>query len=282
MLSRNSIIKGLVFIIPILAGILGWLWWALLGPPVVGKGWSYQVWKEDLPEVSALAFDQRGGLYATLELRNGNGKLLHLVSGKEPRVLLGGMNKPDGISRLGDVLYLSNEAGGTPVIEFSRGKKRVIRGPFEVEGIQAIPGAKLLLVEDRSSGGRLIRMAPDSGKMEVLLDDLVQAEGVCQDAHGNIYFTEKTRGLLQKYSAGKRTTVYLLSNPAYLNCVDDGSILITEDHTNFGRLLRFHGGKLTEIASHLRSPQAAIQDDRGTIYLAEQRKNRILRFTRNR
>lgn len=282
MIAKNRVFKILVWTMPVVAGVFFWLWWIFLGPPVVSDGWNHEVWRENLPEVSALAFDQAVGLYATLELRNGNGKLVHLVNGKDPRVLLDGMNKPDGMSRLGDTLYISNEAGATPIIEYSQGKKRVIRGPDHVEGITAVEGGKLILVEDRKSNGRLIRIDLGSEEIEVLLDGLVQAEGVCQDAQGTIYFTEKTRGLLEKYSAGKKSIVYSLTNPSFLNCLDDGSILITEDHTNFGRLLKFQNGELTEIASHLRSPQTAIQDSDGVIYLAEQRKNRILRFERNR
>ena len=281
MIGKNRVFKILAWTIPTVVGVFFWLWWVFLGPPVVTDGWSYEVWTENLPEVSALAFDQRGGLYATLELRNGNGKLVHLLDGKEPRVLLDGMNKPDGMSKLGDTLYISNESGNTPIIEFSQGKKRVIQGPDKVEGIVAVKGDKLILVEDRKSNGRLIRISLGSQEMEVLLDGLEEAEGVCQDAQGNIYFTEKTKGILSKYSAGEKIPLISLHNPAFLNCLDDGSILITEDHTNFGRLLNYYEGKLTEIASHLRSPQTAIQDSAGVIYLAEQRKNRILRFERS-
>lgn len=69
-----------------------------------------------------------------------------------------------------------------------------------------------------------------------------------------------------------------LVKPAFLNRLDDGTILITDDRTNVGRLLRYRQGAIDVLATHLRSPQSVIVGTDGAFYLAEQRKGRILRI----
>ena len=65
---------------------------------------------------------------------------------------------------------------------------------------------------------------------------------------------------------------------AYLYCLQDGSIFILEDRVNFGRLLHYDNGRLDILASRLRSPQSIVIGPDGAYYLAEQRRNRILRI----
>lgn len=282
MIASQRTFKILVWL-TMSASIAGfWLWRSLLGPPVVNEEWSYQVWRKNIPAASALAFDHQGGLYATLELNNGKGKLLHLPRGNKTVELLGDMSNPDGMAQWGDTLYITNEKPELPIVVFSGGTSSVIEGTSRAEGIVVVDGNQLIVIEDLKPGGRLLRINLSTYEFETLLEGLKEGEGVCQDPQGDIYFTEKPKGVLQKYSGGKRSIVYSgLHNPAFLNCLDDGSILITEDRTNFGRLLHYKNGALTEIATNLRAPQAAIQDPAGVIYLAEQNRNRILRFERN-
>jgi hypothetical protein len=73
-----------------------------------------------------------------------------------------------------------------------------------------------------------------------------------------------------------------LTKPAYLYCDDsrDG-VWITEDRRHFGRLLFASvGGSFQIIATGLSSPQSLDFDNDGNLFLAEQGKNRILKFTR--
>ena len=69
------------------------LLYAFFGAPVLAAGMHYQVFAENLEEVSALAFDRNGDLYATLEKRHGRGQLVH-IQGGQTRVLLDNLDKP--------------------------------------------------------------------------------------------------------------------------------------------------------------------------------------------
>jgi hypothetical protein len=260
-----------------LAAILGLLY-AFFGAPKLADGLHYRVFAENLEEVSALAFDENGDLYATLEKRHGQGQLVHIRQGLTS-ILLDNMNKPDGILRRGDTLYITNEVGRHAIIVYESGTVRYLEGASGAEGIASAGPDKILVIEDKKQDGRLLRIDPATAEIEVLLSGLKRAEGVCQDPGGDIYYVEKTSDRLSRYRSG-RVTIALtgLVNPAFLNCLDDGTILITEDRTNFGRLLRYRQGAIEVLATHLRSPQSVIIGDDGAFYLAEQRKGRILRI----
>jgi len=254
------------------------LLYAFFGAPILAAGLHYQVFAENLEEVSALAFDGNGDLYATLEKRHGQGQLVHIRQGRTS-TLLGNMDKPDGILLRGNTLYITNEAGRHAIIVYESGTVRYLDGASGAEGIASAGPDKILVVEDKKLDGRLLRIDPATAEIEVLLSGLKEAEGVCQDPDGDIYYVEKTLDRLSRYTGGRVTTAATgLVNPAFLNCLDDGTILITKDRTNFGRLLRYRQGAIEVLATHLRSPQSVIIGADGAYYLAEQRKDRILRI----
>ena len=238
----------------------------------------YQVFADNLEEISALAFGRNGDLYATLEKRHDQGQLLRIRRG-QTRTLLGHMDKPDGILLQGNTLYITNEAGSHALIVYKSGTMHYLDGASGAEGIASAGPDKILIIEDKKQDGRLLRIDPATADIEVLLDGLKEAEGVCQSPDGDIYYVEKTSDHLSRYTRGRVTTAATgLKNPAFLNCLADGSILITEDRTNFGRLLRYRQGTIDVLATHLRSPQSVIIGTDGAYYLAEQRKDRILRL----
>jgi len=271
----------LVFAVMLLltAGAL-WFAWLIFTTPGLGEGWEYQVYADGLEDVSALVLDNNGGMYVTLEKRHGQGKLLHITGGQVIE-LLDGMDKPDGMYKSGNSLYITVEAGKRALIEYKQGALRTFDGISNAEGIADAGGDLLLIVEDRKEDGRLLRVNKKSGEIEVLLTNLKEAEGVCQGKNGFIYFAEKTANSISSYKNGRVSTlVEGLIKPAFLNCLDDGSILITEDRTNFGRLLKYKDGGMEVIASRLQAPQSVIVAADGSLYVAEQRRNRILRLFR--
>ena len=247
--------------------------------PFVPAGLDCQAFAGDLQAVSALAFDRNGDLYATLEKRHGKGRLVHIRQGST-REVLGGLDKPDGILLLGDTLYITSEDGPHGLLAYSSGVRRHLDGLSGAEGLASAGAGRILVVEDRKQDGRLLRMDPATSEIEVLLTGLKQAEGVCQTPGGEIYFVEKTADRLSRYSNGQAVTAATgLTKPAFLNCLADGSILITEDRTNFGRLLRYRDGAIEVLARFLGAPQSVVVGPDGAYYLAEQRKNRILKIS---
>lgn len=259
-------------------GALLLLAYAYFGSPRLASGLRYQVHAEHLQEVSALAFDRTGDLYATLEMRHGQGQLVQIRQG-ETRQILAGLDKPDGILLLSDTLYMTSESGPHALSVHEAEAQRDLDGVSGAEGIARAGAGKILVVEDKQTDGRLLRIDPATGEIEVLLDGLKQAEGVCETPAGEIYYVEKTSDRLSRYTDGKSVAAATgLTKPAFLNCLADGSILITEDRTNFGRLLRYHDGTIDVLARLLGAPQSVVVGPDGAYYLAEQRKNRILKI----
>ena len=270
-------LKYLFWSLASLTAMLGLLH-AFFGAPVFAAGLHYQVFAENLQEVSALAFASNDDLYATLEKRHGQGQLVRIRHGLTS-TLLDNLDKPDGMLLLGNTLYITNEAGKHALVVYESGTVHYLDGASGAEGIASAGPDKILVIEDKKQDGRLLRIDLETAEIEVLLDGLKEAEGVCQGPNGDIYYVEKTSDHLSRYTAGRVTTAATgLINPAFLNCLSDGSILITEDRTNFGRLLRYRQGAIDVLATHLRSPQSVIIGADGTYYLAEQRKDRILRI----
>lgn len=245
---------------------------------MLAAGLHYQVFEENLEKVSALAFDSSDDLYATLEKTHGEGQVVRIRQGKTSE-LLGHLEKPDGILRRGDTLFITNESGPHGLLAYRSGTLRYLDGPSGAEGIGSAGPGKILVIEDRKDDGRLLRIDTTTAGMEVVLNGLREGEGVCQSANGDIYYVEKASDRLSLYTDGQVVTAATgLVKPAFLNCLPDGSILITEDRTNFGRLIAYRHGALQVLASNLRSPQSAVVGPDGAYYVAEQRRNRILKI----
>lgn len=250
----------------------------VFGPPLPAGGIDCSVHASGLEKVSALAFDADGSLFATLEKGAGQGELVRLGdSGSEP--VLRGLNKPDGLLFLAGSLYITNEGGSHGLTSFDGHSTRHFDNVQQAEGISESRDGGLLLIEDRKRDGRLLHFDPVNGRQKVMLSGLVEAEGVCESPDGAVWFVEKGSPHLSRIEHGEaRPVVDGLVKPAYLKCLDDGSILITEDRTNFGRLLRYRDGRLEVLARNLRAPQVAVFGADGALYLAEQNRNRVLRF----
>jgi len=97
---------------------------------------------------------------------------------------------------------------------------------------------------------------------------------------GRIYFVERALDQLSYYADGRKIAAATgLEDPAYLNCLADESILITEDRKLSGRLLRYRESRIEVLARNLRAPQAVIIGADGAYYLSEQGKDRILKIS---
>lgn len=248
-----------------------------LGPPSVNEDWQYREFANDLTKVSALSVDDTGSVYALLEEKAG--KLIRLT-GKSREILMDDLHKPDGITRLGDNIIITEEVSKGRVIQYSprSDTRKTLTTLDNAEGVDIGPDGNLYIVEDLKQG-ELIRLQPDGSK-SVLLQGLREPEGVCVNQSGDILIAEKLAGDVLRLR-GDSVSVYLqgLHKPDFIKCDPDGSLWITEDKTNFGRLLHFRDGRLNVIAARLRSPQGIAITRSGELLLAEQGRNRILAFS---
>jgi sugar lactone lactonase YvrE len=78
----------------------------------------------------------------------------------------------------GNTLYITNETEGESFAVYESGKLRYLSGINSAEGIAATADGRILVVEDRKRQGRLLRIDPLTSAIEVLVDDLIEAEGV--------------------------------------------------------------------------------------------------------
>jgi sugar lactone lactonase YvrE len=272
--------RSLKFIVPTVAGLVAALLagFLFLGPPLTAPGIDYSVYADGLEKVAGLTVGSDGTLYATLEKSAGRGQLVS-VDREGIRVLLSGLNKPDGVVRVGETLFVTNEIGDVGLVAFTAAATRRYTGIVQAEGIDVSADGSLLVIEDRKRDGRLLRVQPDDGEIDVLQTGLSGAEGVCEAPDGSVYFVEKHAPYLSRLNAdGLRRIGEGFANPGFLQCLNDGSLLITEDRTNLGRLLRYSDNGIEVLARNLRAPQAVVVGADGALYLAEQTRNRVLRL----
>ena len=274
-LRRRRLYLTLAAVLAVAAFVL----FMLLGPPLPGKGLVCEIEADGLDNVAALAFDSNGALYATLERTRHLGELVRFtVTGRE--VVLSGLDKPDGLLWRGDTLFITSEIGDPGLTAFDGHATRAYHGVQQGEGIALAADGRLLVVEDRETDGRLLRVDPDSGDIDVLHEPLANAEGVCASPDGGIWFVEKGASSLSHLTArGVQAIEGELVHPAFLNCLADGSILVTEDRNRFGRLIRYRDGRFETLIRNLRAPQMAVVGTDGALYIAEQNRDRVLRCT---
>lgn len=243
--------------------------------PQPAPGWRYQVFAENLPAVDNLAIGGDGGVYATLELSRGRGRVVRIRNGAAEDVITG-LNRPDGLFAEGKFLYITEEIRNGRVLEFNLAMRvqRTLATLNMPEGIGRLPGGDLVISEDRWRG-RLLRLE-GNGTVEIINDQLNRPEGLSVAPDGTVYVAETARGRLLAVRGGQvKTVIKNLTEPDQVKHAPDGALWITED-ADPGRLLRFKNGAFETIMSGLAAPQGMAFRADGAILLAEQGNGRIL------
>lgn len=260
------------------AGVLGWRYF---WPATAAEGWRLRVHADALPSVSALALEPGGGLFVSLELRHGAGRILRLAPDGSRAEVVRGLSKPDGMVMLHGGIAYSQEEGVHPVF-WRRGETvDTLFSGADIESL-ATDGRYLYAVEDRALGARLLRYDPWRGTAAVIRDRLEVAEGVAVCPDGRVYYVEKKKArvsLLGTEGDDRVVIAHGLNAPGFLMC-DARGLWIAEDATQMARLLLLgDDGRLRTVLSHLRSAQTIIPAGDGRYLLAEQGRNRILELT---
>jgi hypothetical protein len=255
--------------------------WQRYFPAQSAVGWSFEVYRDGIPRVSALARDARDRLYVSQEYRNGRGVIFQLAPDGSRRDILTRLSKPDGIALYKDGIVASQEEGQKPLLLWSENKTEALPGANSIEGI-VIDGSRLFAVEDVRKTGRLLEYDLEKKEMTVLREGLDEPEGIAVCPGGELFFTEKAKGWVKRYVPGANDDIVIsgLREPGFLMCNDEG-LWITEDSTHRARLLLWSAtGKIRTILSYLRSPQTILPLDSGRFLLAEQGRERILELYR--
>lgn len=241
-----------------------------------------EVVADGLTAVDNIAFADDARFYATLERKPPDGALVRIEDGRGV-VVLGGLDRPDGLAARGGRLYITEEISRGRVLAFSPGSgaPRVLARVDGAEGIDFLPDGDLVVGEDLA-GGRVLRLTADGG-LEPIAIGLQRPEGLCVDGAGRIFVAETLSGRILEVRAGAapRSVVLGLDEPDQIECGADGSLWITED-ARPGRMLRYADGRLETMVDRLVAPQGMALHPDGSVYVAEQGRGRILRFLRNK
>lgn len=257
------------------------LGWRHFWPVAEAADWRYRVVADDLPVVSALAADNQGGFFASLELRHGKGRILQLGADGSRRTVKQGLSKLDGMVRYRDGIAYSQEEGDNPVRWWHGERDEPLFVGRDVEEL-ATDGRYLYAIEDKPTDARLLRFDPDSGELTALRSGLEVAEGVTVCPDGRMFYVEKKRAWVKQLQADGHDKVVAsgLNAPGFLMC-DGAGLWITEDATHMARLLLLDpSGRLQVILSHLRSAQTILPFGDNRYLLAEQGRDRVLEITR--
>lgn len=255
--------------------------WKHYYPVQIAAGWSLNVYREDIPMVSALAVDKLGNLYVSQEFNHGRGVIFRLTPDGARQDILTGLSKPDGMALYRDGIVASQEGGEQPVLWWKEGRTQTLFIDDNVEGL-ASDGRSLFAVEDLKRGGHLLKYDLETKEMAFLRDDLEESEGVAVCPDGRLFYTEKKKGWIKRFRPGNSDEIIVrgLRDPGFVMCNGD-ELWITEDLTHHARLLRLDAsGKLETILSHLRSPQTVIALTPTRLLVAEQGRGRILELNR--
>ena len=245
-----------------------------LGPdPIAAAGWTFELFMTDLDRVDNIVVGGGDEIFVTLELRN-HGQIVRISNG-EKSTILADLFRPDGLAIRSPYLYITEEVADGRVTQLdlrdhSRTVLAILNGP---EGIDFLPDGSLVVAEE--FGGRVLRITL-AGEIEVLVEGLLNPEGIAVSPNGTFYVAEtKTGRILSIADNGMTTFVEGLNHPDQVEIAPDGALWISEDAIP-GRLLRFVSGHLEVIMAGLMAPQGIAFGRNGEVYVAEQKRNRIL------
>lgn len=262
-------------------GMSSFLTWQHYYPVQAEDGWSFKVFLDDIPKVSAMVVDRQGNLYVSQEFNTQKGGVFRLQADGTRKNIMTRLSKPDGLVLFQDGVAASQEGGKHHILWWREGKiERLFEGN-SIEGL-ASDGRHLFAVEDVKRDGRLLKYDPETKETTTLRDGLDEPEGITICPDGNLFYTEKKKGWIKRFRPGGSDEIAVrgLHAPSFLMCNNEG-LWITEDLTHGARLLRLDASGATHIIlKHLRSAQTIISIAPGHFLVAEQGRGRILELNR--
>ncbi len=240
-----------------------------------------EVVADDIQLADGLAFHPSGALLATQEYKGGGVVRIDTRSGLYS-YMVRDLADPDNLAVIGSTVYVTEEDTQGRIIEIdSMGRITTFAdGLDSAEGLDAGPDGKLYVVE-HAPNGHVYRYTVD-GKRETL-SRATNGEGLRVLPDGTVVIAETSERrllLLLPDATQRRLAEGELDAPdgvAY--DPTQQRLLVTED-AGPGRMLQvdLETGELRVIATGLNRPQTMLFEPDGSILVAEQGEDRILRL----
>jgi hypothetical protein len=254
--------------------------WQYLYPVSAASGWDVRVAYDDIEKAAALELDANGNLVVSEELNHDKGRIISIAANNVRTPLLENLSKPDGMTTFDGALVFSQESRNKAVASLRDG---VVTPLFHGDNVQGLfaDGDTLYAIEDRKGNGRLWRYQASDKSLDVLRDNLNEAESIQICPNRQMYYTEKEKGVVRRLSTDETDPVVLsgLKEPSFLYC-DARGLWISEDRTHRARLLLLDSsGTLNVILTFLKAPQELMPIGGSKYLLAEGGRNRVLEIT---
>ena len=235
----------------------------------------------DITRVDGLAFHPTGAILATEEYRGGGIVRVDPVSGSFTR-LVRDLEAPDNILMFQGSIYVTEEATLGRILKIdNRQQMTTFASDLEdPEGLDVGLDGRLYVAE-HIPDGHVYSYALDGSRRTV--GSVEEGEGLRVLPDGSVVVAETSAGRISRFLPdGTKQTV----SDGALNAPDGvrydpmlDRLLVTEDDAP-GRLVEvdLETGAITVVATGLDSPQTMLVESDGSILVAEQGEDRILRL----
>jgi len=249
-------------------------------------GYSVELVASGLIRVDGIARDLQGALIVSQEYRGGSLLRVDPRSGTYTYIARD-LASPDNVVVRpdGEILVTEEFAEGRIISISPVGEQTVFASDLQKpEGLDVDKDGYVYVVEHWIPG-RLFRFAPD-GTRELISDQIVDGEGLRVIDDGSIIVAETSANRLARvYPDG--SIEYLaeggIEAPDGVVYDFDREVLYVTEDLGPGRLVEvdLETGAVTTLAYDMSAPQTMLIEDDGSILVAEQGEDRVLRIRRN-
>jgi len=243
-------------------------------------GYDIEVVASEIRLVDGLAWHSSGALLATEEYRGGGLLRIDPVSGGST-YLIRDLADPDNIAVVGRDIYLTEEDDQGRIVHLDKLQNRRVLadGLHGPEGLDLGPDG-LLYVAEHHPNGHVYRYTLDG--VRETFGKATNGEGLRVLPDGTVVVAETSENQVVAFSPSGRKRVFadgiVAPDGVAYDYVND-RVLVTEDRAP-GRLMAVDvaSGDKDIVATGLHSPQTMLVEEDGSIRLAEQGDDRILRL----
>lgn len=247
---------------------------------VDAPGYDIEVVATDIRLVDGLAWHPSGAILATEEYRGGGLLKIDPVSGAST-YMLRDLADPDNIAVFDHDIYITEEDAQGRIVRIDHLQNRYVfaSGLDSPEGLDVGPD-QLLYVAEHAPSGHVFRYSLDGSRETI--GKVRNGEGLRVLPDGTVVVAETSENRVVAFTPDGAKSIFADGISAADGVAYDPTahrVLVTEDAAP-GRLMAVDvdTGQIDIVATGLASPQTMLVGEDGSILLAEQGEDRILRL----